>query len=254
MKNTKDPTYRGLFSSDWNECLAPCGPFDVIAYHYPDLSEELSRIFKHYTGNEISLGQAAGQINQLLPAPITQIQMDTYLKSSFRCYTGVRSLIDWCRDHDVLFMINTTGAIGYFQRALALGLLPPIPILSAHPAIRFPDSSEDPGQVFELFEIQDKTRNTLAAARAFGIPLKRIMIMGDSGGDGPHFQWGNSVGASLVGSMTKNSLETYCREHGIPIDHRIGPTYQRGDRAEIEREMDVDFSGLIPFVTERLSL
>jgi len=107
-------SYRGLVSSDWNECLAPCGPFDVMAFHYPDLNDQLNVIFKQYTGNQISLGQAAGQIKDLLPSPIRLEQMDAYLKSEFKSYTGVRSLMDWCREHDVLFMINTTGSIGYF--------------------------------------------------------------------------------------------------------------------------------------------
>jgi hypothetical protein len=29
--------YKGMISSDWNECLAPCGPFDPIAFAYPEL-------------------------------------------------------------------------------------------------------------------------------------------------------------------------------------------------------------------------
>jgi len=82
-------TYRALFSSDWNECLAPCGPFDVMAFHYPDLNDPLNVIFKQYTGNKISLGEAAEQIKQLLPSPITRDQMDAYLKAAFQRYTGV---------------------------------------------------------------------------------------------------------------------------------------------------------------------
>jgi len=151
-------------------------------------------------------------------------------------------------------MINTTGAIGYFQRAIALDLLPPVPALSAHPWIRFPETDKDPEQVLELFEIQDKSRNTRAAARAFDIPFERIVIMGDSGGDGPHFQWGESVGAFLIGSMTKHSLESYCRDKGIRIDHRIGPTYRPGDSTDIEREMGVDFSELISVIKAHLGL
>lgn len=32
--------YRAMISSDWNECLAPCGPFDAIAFTYPDLEPD----------------------------------------------------------------------------------------------------------------------------------------------------------------------------------------------------------------------
>jgi len=247
-------SYRGLFSSDWNEYRAPCGPFYVMACHYPDLNDQLNVIFKHYTGSQISLGQAAGQIKDLLPSPITREQADTYLKSEFKCYTGVRTLIDWCQKHEVLFMINTTGAIGYFQRALALDLLPPVPALSGHPWIRFPESAKDPDHIFELFEIQDKSQNTLAAAQAFSIPSNRIIVMGDSGGDGPHFEWGASVGACLIGSMTKYSLDSFCRGNGIRIDHRIGPTYQRGEQTDFDREMGVDFSEVISVLEEHLNL
>ncbi len=33
--------YKAMVSSDWNECLAPCGPFDFISFAYPRLEAEL---------------------------------------------------------------------------------------------------------------------------------------------------------------------------------------------------------------------
>ena len=75
--------YKAIVSSDWNECLAPCGPFDFIAFNYPQLTSNLTTIFQKYTGNMISLGEAARQIQDLLPGPITKEQMDAYLDKSF---------------------------------------------------------------------------------------------------------------------------------------------------------------------------
>ncbi len=38
--------YRAILSSDWNECLAPCGPFDLIAFNYPEHQEALTAVFR----------------------------------------------------------------------------------------------------------------------------------------------------------------------------------------------------------------
>ena len=88
--------YNAIVSSDWNECLAPCGPFDCISFNYPQFTSELETIFRQYTGNHISLGDAARQIQTLLPAAITIEQMDAYLDHSFLTYRGVPELIEWC--------------------------------------------------------------------------------------------------------------------------------------------------------------
>ena len=45
--------FKAIVSSDWNECLAPCGPFDSISFAYPELREALTGIFKQYTANTI---------------------------------------------------------------------------------------------------------------------------------------------------------------------------------------------------------
>jgi hypothetical protein len=87
--DSKNKTYKAMVSSDWNECLAPCGPFDFISINYPELESDLKTIFKHYTGRIISLGDAIRQIQKLLPAPITEKQMDAYLNKSFITYNGV---------------------------------------------------------------------------------------------------------------------------------------------------------------------
>jgi len=221
----KHAAYRGMISSDWNECLAPCGPFDFIAFAFPRLQPALTEIFRQYTGNRISLGKAAGKIRALLPAPVTREQMDAYLDQAFATYPGVSELIRWCADNHILFMLNTTGMIGYFQRIFARQLLPPVPVLSAHPMLRYPPQPSDPGDIYELYETRDKARNTGAMARRLGIPTQKIILLGDSGGDGPHFRWGAEVGAFLIGSMTKASLDSYCRQHGIAINLRFGPDY-----------------------------
>jgi hypothetical protein len=111
MKRQGKNRYRGMISSDWNECLAPCGPFDPIAFACPELEEELSGIFRLYTGNLISLSEATRRIGGLLPKPITERQMDAYLDASFITYRGVVDLVKWCKEHHVLFMINTRARL-----------------------------------------------------------------------------------------------------------------------------------------------
>ena len=108
----KNKSYKAIVSSDWNECLAPSGPFDFISFNYPQLSTPLEIIFKKYTGNIITLGDAVHQIQKLLPAPITEMQMDHYLDERFATYRGVPELIEWCLSNNILIMINTTGKIG----------------------------------------------------------------------------------------------------------------------------------------------
>ena len=243
------PPYRAMVSSDWSECLSPCGPFDCLAFIYPDLAEELTAVFRQYTGNHISLGQATARIKDLLPAPLSTDQMDAYLNASFAVYTGVPDLIQWCLDNDILFMINSTGMIGYFQRVFAGKLLPRVPVLSAHPMLRYPQCDTDPVDIYELFETRDKGRNTEAVAKAETIPAEKIVLMGDSGGDGPHFEWGFRKGAFLIGSMTKASLDSYCREQGFSINFRFGLDYSRGEK-DPEKEMGVDFRDLVTTIEE----
>ena len=156
MKPDESAPYRAIVSSDWNECLAPCGPFDCLAFNHPELEADLAAVFRQYSGNRISLGEATGRIRNLLPDPLSPDQMDAYLDASFTTYRGVPALIRWCLDNKILFMINTTGMIGYFQRIFAKGLLPPVPVLSAHPLIRYPGLKSDPLWVCELFETRDK--------------------------------------------------------------------------------------------------
>jgi hypothetical protein len=245
-------SYRAIFSSDWNECLAPCGPFDLIAFCHPQLSDRLNTVFRQYTANRMRLGEAAAAIRRLLPAPITADQVDAYLEQAFATYCGVPELIEWCHGQDILFMINTTGMIGYFQRVLAKGLLPALPILSAHPMISFPKRPSDPQLILELFETADKGKNTQAAVGQYHIPQDKIIIMGDSGGDGPHFQWGAEHGALRIGSMTKFSLEAYCQERGLDIQLRFGPPYGPGEGRNGQNEMRFNFMDLCPVMIEFL--
>ncbi|MGD8755390.1 MAG: hypothetical protein PVF72_10540 [Desulfobacterales bacterium] len=245
--------YKAFVSSDWNECLAPCGPFDFISFNYPQFAGELETIFKQYTGNRISLGKAVRQIQQLLPAPITRQQMDRYLEDSFITYSGVRELIEWCHHRSILFMINTTGTIGYFQRAFAKNLLPKVPLLSAHPMIRYPRSDTDPLHVYDLFEIADKSKNTELAMKSFNLSSNKVIIMGDSGGDGPHFKWGAENGGFLIANMTKPSLRRYCEQNDISIHTHFGPSYADGEARDIGKEMQVNFMDLTPLIENFLN-
>jgi hypothetical protein len=241
--------YNGMISSDWTDCLAPCGPFDPIAFAYPELEADLSGIFRQYTGNQIILSEATRRIDERLPKPITEKQMDEYLEASFVTYRRVIDLIQWCAKHGILFMINTTGIQGYFQRAMAKDLLPQRTVIAANPMISYPGHEME---MYEVREIEDKAKNTETVMRLYGIPPKRMILIGDSGGDGPHFEWGASVGAYLVGSMTKPSLESYCRKKEIKINARFGLTYSEGEKKDLEREMTVDFMGLVPVIEQVL--
>jgi 2-hydroxy-3-keto-5-methylthiopentenyl-1-phosphate phosphatase len=245
--------YKAIVSSDWSECLAPCSPFDCIAFNYPNLSTELEAIFKQYTGNMITLGKAAQRIQTLLPVGVSIEQMDAYLDHSFLTYKGVAELIEWCLSNDILFMINTTGMIGYFQRVFAKELLPRIPVISAHPMIRYPSRDSDPDDIYDLFETNDKGKNTEAVARRYDISSSRVILMGDSGGDGPHFEWGAKGDAFLIGSMTKPSLEMYCRQKKISINFRFGISYAEVQEKDHQNEMQINFGDLASIIEDTLS-
>ncbi|MGC8605262.1 MAG: hypothetical protein ACP5VS_16465 [Desulfomonilaceae bacterium] len=244
--------YKALISSDWNECLAPTGPFDPIAFVYPTLKPELDIIFNKYTGNEISLSNAVKKILELVPEPLSIQQMDTYLSESFSIYKGVYKFIEWAMSEKILFMINTTGMQGFFQRAIAKKLIPSVPLVAANPTLHFAEPSSKDCYRFTVDEILDKPRNTEAVANAFGIPTNKIVVIGDSGGDGPHFEWGASVGAFLVGSMTKYSLSKYCQEKNVTINHRFGINYSQGQIRSPQEEMKFDFTELTAVIQDFL--
>jgi 2-hydroxy-3-keto-5-methylthiopentenyl-1-phosphate phosphatase len=237
--------FKAILSSDWSECLSPSGPFDFIAFTFPQLEPELKEVFRSYTGNLISLGEACLRIKKILPGPITPEMMDAYLGRSYAVYRGVPELIEWCLGKGILFMLNTTGMIGYFQRVFAKGLLPQIPVLSANPMFRYPAGASDPHTILDLFETQDKGKNTAAVVAKMGIPTERVIVMGDSGGDGPHFEWGAQAGAFTIGSMTKQSLAAYCDNKGITIGKRFGLVYGKDEARSVEKEMAIDFRDLI---------
>jgi hypothetical protein len=180
--------------------------------------------------------------------------MDAYLDRSYAVYRGVPDLIEWCLKKGVLFMINTTGMIGYFQRVFARGFLPRIPAISANPMFRYPASATDPPTVLDLFETHDKGKNTAAMVSGMGIPAHRVIVMGDSGGDGPHFEWAHQAGAFTIGSMTKPSLASFCREKHIPIRLRFGVSYGQGAGRDEQKEKGVDFRDLIGPIGEVLKV
>ena len=242
--------YRAIVSSDWSECLSPCGPFDCLAFIHPELEEDLTAVFSQYTDNRISLGEAAASTKSLLPDPLSQDQMDAYLDASFATYSGVPDLIQWCLDNRILFMINSTGMIGYFQRVFAKKLLPRVPVLSAHPMIHYPGLASDPPQVYELFETRDKGQNTRSVVRSLDLKAGKIILMGDSGGDGPQFEWGAKSGAFLIGSMTKPSLDNYCRKKNIAINLRFGLDYSRGEKKDPQKELEINYMDLATTIEE----
>jgi len=246
-------SFKAIFSSDWSECLSPSGPFDFIAFVYPQIEPELKEVFRSYTGNRISLGDACNRIQRTLPGPITPEMMDAYLEREFAVYRGVPELIEWCAGKGILFMLNTTGMIGYFQRVFAKGLLPRVPVLSANPLFRFASDASDPSLILNLHETRDKGRNTAAVVNQMGIPAERVIVMGDSGGDGPHFEWAHQAGAFILGSMTKQSLATYCDNRGVTISRRFGLVYGPGEMRDVEREMTIDFRELIGTIEEALT-
>lgn len=244
--------YRGLISSDWSECLSPNGPFDFMSFVYPHLASELSVVFRRYTANRIALSEAMQRCRELLPSPIRMEQMDAYLDKQFAHYTGVPELMEACLSRNILFMINTTGSMGYFQRVFCKKLLPKISAVSAHPGLIFPARKSDPKVFFALQEIGDKPVNTVLAAKHFQIPHQNILIMGDSGGDGPHFKWAAEQKALCVASMAKPSLKMFCARRQIRIDKHFGITYQDGETRRPADEMRVDFTELIPYISDRL--
>ena len=242
--------HKAIVSSDWNGCLAPCGPFDFISFNLPEIEPQLNAIFRQYTGNQITLAEAVGQIRKLIPKPVKPEQMDAYLDKAFTTYPGVANLIEWCLSKNILFVINTTGMIGYFQRVFAKGLLPRVPVISAHPLVRFSESSSDPRHIYDLFETGDKAKNTETAIHSFGISFDRVILMGDSGGDGPHFEWGSKTGAFLIGSMTKASLNNYCRKKNIIINLRFGIDCTKNGKRDVQKEMQVNFMDLADTIEE----
>jgi hypothetical protein len=244
--------FTAILSSDWSECLSPNGPFDFIAFAYAQLASELNEVFRSYTGNRISLGEACIRIKKILPGPIAPELMDAYLARSYAVYCGVPELIEWCLGNGILFMLNTTGMIGYFQRVFARGLLPRLPVLSANPMFRYASSATDPDAILDLLETSDKGRNTAAVAAKLGIPAGRVIVMGDSGGDGPHFAWAGQAGAFIIGSMTKYSLAAYCDNKGIAIGRNFGLVYGKDEARDLEKEMAVDFRDLISTIEEVL--
>ena len=70
------------------------------------------------------------------------------------------------------------------------------------------------------------------------------MIIGDSGGDGPHFEWGRKHNAYMIGSMAKQSLTNYCNKKQIEINLLFGPPYANGEERIEENEMLIDFMEL----------
>ena len=78
----------------------------------------------------------------------------------------------------------------------------------------------------------------------FCISAEKAILIGDSGGDGPHFEWGAKQRAFLIGSMTKPSLSNYCSNNDIEINLRFGPQYDQGEEKNQEKEKLLDFMEL----------
>jgi hypothetical protein len=119
--------------------------------------------------------------------------------------------------------------------------------------IVFPSLQTDPDIVLALHETNDKAKNTKKVADRFGIRPENIIIIGDSGGDGPHFEWGAFVGCYLIGSMTKASLQNYCSERGININAYFGIRYEKAQERDLQKEMEFDFMELRSLISRRLA-
>jgi hypothetical protein len=185
---------------------------------------------------------------------LTPEQMDAYLDAGFQTYRGVKELLDWCARSDILVMINTTGTQGYFQRVFAKKLLPPVPLVAANPLIRFSDCDDPERYRYEVHEIPDKAKNTAAVVHECRLQFENVAVMGDSGGDGPHFEWAAAHGAFAIGSMTKPSLKAFCTSRGIVINEFFGLSYASGEPRRPEEEMKVDFQGLATVLERALHL
>ncbi len=246
--------YKALFSSDWSECLSPNGPFDPLAYIYPDLLPELEKVFREYTSNQITLQVAVQCIRKSASNLLTMEQMDSYLDAEFKTYNGVIELIEWCRSNDVLFMLNTTGTQGYFQLAVSKGFLPKIPIIAANPFISYPGNAPREAYQFQVNEIADKGVNTRAAMDKFGFSAPHVIIMGDSGGDGPHFEWAAKHHIFKIASMAKYSLQSFCDTRSIEIDYFFGLKYAKGQSRDVMRELEFDFEDLTAMIQSRINL
>jgi hypothetical protein len=176
------------------------------------------------------------------------------LEASFLTYRGVPELIEWYHGRNILFMVNTTGLQGYFQRVFAKKLLPPVPSVAANPTIRFAGVENDPRYALEVREIEDKPKNTELVRRSHGILTEKVVVIGDSGGDGPHFQWAAENGAFLIGSMTKSSLHSYCKRNGISVHKYFGIDYESTGPRKLDREMGVNFMDLAYLIEALLDL
>jgi hypothetical protein len=248
------PKYKGIFSSDWSECLSPNGPFDPISFNYPELKSELEGIFRQYTGNVIALREAVNRIRSMLPNLLTIEQMDAYLEAEFATYRGVPELMGRLAQNNVLFMLNTTGTQGYFQRAIAKGLIPPVPIVAANPFINFPSVEDGDRYSLTIGEIDDKPVNTEAAIKKHGLSAQKTVIMGDSGGDGPHFRWASGAGAFTVASMAKQSLANFCDKNNVKINEFFGVKYAPGQSRDLEKEMKFNFLDLSEIIEKAIGL
>lgn len=247
MRNT---LYQGIVSSDWSECLSPNGPFDPLSFVYPELEAKLARIFKDYTGNLISLEDAVGRIRVLLPRPLDEAQMEAYLDARFQTYSEVPQLIQWCLDRDILFMINTTGTHGYFQCAIKKGLIPAVPVVAANPLLQFGHAQS----TYLVNEIDDKPTNTEAVIKSLNVPAGKLVVMGDSGGDGPHFHWAARSSGYLIASMAKPSLVNYCEKRNVKINRFFGLRYEPGQSRNLDGEMAVSFMQLTDVIQDALDL
>ena len=82
--------------------------------------------------------------------------------------------------------------------------------------------------------------------------MDKIILMGDSGGDGPHFEWGAGINAFLIANMAKPSLKQYCEQKKIRIHTLFGPSYADGESRDLQKEMQINFMDLVSVIEDLL--
>ena len=81
----------------------------------------------------------------------------------------------------------------------------------------------------------------MAVLGTYHLPSSKVIVMGDSGGDGPHFQWAADEGAFSIGIMAKPSLIRYCELRHVRVSRFFGWFYGPGEAAKSGKRNEIRF-------------